>query len=413
MAMLKSRLNQKGIAGVIEVIIIAVVIGALGFVVWRVIRSNSNTSSKSGNSQSSLPPEVASDIPKCSSEPIFNNIPMELSDFRAFRPLGFVNVPIHIFGAKHSNFAINLPNEHVSGKRVEFPADVTVTNITSTVSASGSGYQITFYPCREFKSYLFHLGTISDQLKSEYDKSSPKCQDFTFDASGKITKCEANTKVKVKSGDLAGTSDSFGGVDWGAVDYRVTAEYANPDRYDGDYPHYTSPVLYLRQDLKNKMLSKMGSFDGQVMRTAEPRVGALAQDKSGTAQGNWFMGVKSFKNTQDFSPFLALIHDYVDPIQPIFSMGSSVKGLNKGIYSFRVESSGLNNRDFSTVKRDGQVYCYDAWASGLSAGHSPLTTTSGVILLQMPTDKTLQVEYQNGSCGTNRTITANATTFDR
>lgn len=409
--MLKSRIDQKGIAGVVEIIIIAVVVGTIGLVGWWVMNSKNKT--KSSMAQSSLPPEVAKGLPTCDKGPLFDNIPMELSDFRAFRPLGFINVPIHIFGAKHSNFAINLPDEHVSGKRVEFPADVTVTNITSTTSSSGSGFQITFYPCTEFKSYLYHLGTISVELKTEYDKSSPKCQDFTFDASGKITKCEATTNLKVKSGDLAGTSDSFGGVDWGAVDYRVSAEYANSSRYDGDYNHYTSPVLYLREDLKNKMLSKMGSYDGQVMRTAEPRVGSLAQDEAGTAQGNWFIGDKSFKNTQDFSPFLALIHDYIDPSQPIFSMGSSVKGLNKGIYSFRINNSGLNNRDFSAVNPDGKVYCYDDWINGLSTGHSPLTTASGVILLHMPSDKTLQVEFQKGSCATSHTITANATTFDR
>lgn len=403
------NLNQLGFSHIL-IFIAVIVIPVIGFAGWRVM----NVSQQNFN-QSNSASQIRSDddIPSCGQGPEFNTIPMELSDFRAFRPLGFVAIPIHIFGAKHSNFSINLPNEHVHGKSVLFPSDATVTNIVSTASTSGNGYQVTFYPCKEFKSYINHLESISEPLQKVFEVGEPKCQDFTFDQSGKITKCELATKIRVKSGDLIGASDSFGGVDWGAVDFRTSADYANLDRYDGDYPHYTSPILYLRADLKSKMLEKVGSYDGLVKRTVEPVVGILMQDKKGTAQGNWFIGDKSFKNTQDFSPFLALLHDYVDPTQPIFSMGTSVKGLNKGIYSFKVKNSGLINRDFASVKPDGQIYCYGEWLSGQTVGRLPLSTTNGVILLMMPDEKKLKVEYQTGSCSSTHTISDSATTFDR
>ena len=246
-----------------------------------------------------------------------------------------------------------------------------------------------------------------------FDAAQPTFQDFTFDASGTVNKCEAKLQLAVKSGDPVGGSDSFGGVDWGGVDYRVTANYANPDRYDGDYAHYVSPVSYLRPDLKAQMVDKLGSFDGEIKRTAEPRVGTLNEDVPGTAAGNWFIGDQSFRNSQDFSPFLALRHDYVDPTQPELSMGTSVAGVNKGLSSFAVATSGTTNRDFKDVKPDGQVYCYDHFLTGRSAGHLPLSTVTGVILLQLPTATTLKVEHQPGDCTTTHTLTPVATTFSR
>ncbi len=403
--------RQGGFAHPGLTLILLVVLAAIGLAgrqVWQAKHTAKNQPANSGleNAQSDA-------LSKCTNGPLFDHIPMALGDFKAFRPLGFVSIPIHIFGAKHSNFAINLPNEHISGKPVEFPGDAVVTSLISTASTSGNGYQIVFYPCREFKSYLTHLGTISDRLKTEFSKASPKCQDFVFDSSGKTTKCTAAMNIKVSSGELAGTNDGFGGVDWGAVDYRLSAEYANPSRYDGDYPHYTSPILYLRKDLKATIMDKLGSWDGEVKRTAEPRTGSLNQDVKGTAQGNWFIGDKNFYNTQDFNPFMALLHDYIDPAQPEFSMGTSVKGLAAGIYSFRVSNSGLKNRDFNDVKPDGNIYCYDAWISGRSTGHLPLTTPSGVILLKMSDGQTLQVEHQSGSCATAHSVTAAATIFKR
>lgn len=390
-------------------VLFLLIIGGIVFRVWQSQNRHLATQATVPNQATNVAKNPAS----CSDGPLFDHIPMALDDFRAFRPLGFITVPHHIFGAKHSSFTINLPGEHVGGKVVTFPSDATVTNITSIKTAQNSGYQIVFYPCPQFKSYFFHLGTISEHLQQAFAKASPKCQSSTFDGATTITGCNASVSVAVSSGELVGSSDGLGGVDWGAVDYRITANYANPSRYDGDYPHYTSPVLYLTPPLKAKMLAKMGSYDGQVRRTAEPRVGTLAQDLVGTAQGNWFIGDKSYRNTQDFSPFMGLLHDYIDPTQPEFAMGTSVKGLAKGVYSFKVASSGLNNRDFSVVKPDGQVYCYDAWLSGQSNGHLPLNGLNGTILLRMPSDNTLLVEYQSGSCSTAHSLTSVAAAFER
>ena len=152
-------------------------------------------------------------------------------------------------------------------------------------------------------------------------------------------------------------------------------------------------------------------------RTAEPKVGTLLQDVAGTVQGNWFTPGGSFTTTSDFSPFLALAHDYVDPRQPIFSMGSSVKGVRLGLYSFVPRSSGLVNRDFADVA-PGRVYCYEAFLGGTSVGKLTLGSIEGVLLVSMPSATRLLVEKQGAAgatCESVRpwTMTAGAASFER
>lgn len=354
-------------------------------------------------------------MPSCPQGALFSIIPMDPKDFRAFRPLGFPQPPIHILGAKHSNFTINLPGAPaVSGKPVRFPSDAWVTEIVSTESREGTGFQITFYPCREFKSYLFHLGTISAALEAELKGKNAVCQDLDFGAGGKIRKCSARVLLMVRAGDPVGGSDQFGGVDWGGVDLRVNQPFANLSRYDGDYPHYVSPVDYTTSEVRALFDPKLGSLDGKVRRTAEPRTGTLMQDVPGTAQGNWFTPGTNFMNTQDFGPWLALLHDYVDPSLPIFSMGSSVQGLRLGLYAFTPQASGTVNRDFADVRPDGKTYCHERFTTGPTPSVLNLSSPGGAILMTMPTATTLRVEFQAGvTCGTARPIGQAATTFER
>jgi len=354
--------------------------------------------------------------PACPSGPVFTVLPMDPSDFRAFRPLGFPQPPIHIFGAKHSAFTINLPGQPaVSGRPVRFPSDATVTEIVSTESAAGSGYQVTFAPCRDLKSYLFHLGTIATALENAFKASAPTCQDFDFGAAGGRTrKCSARLSLAVRAGDPVGGSDAFAGVDWGLVDYRVTLPYANPKRYDGDYPHIGSPVDYAAPDVRTQLEARLGSIDASVRRTADPKAGTVMQDVPGTAQGNWFTGDANFMNTTDFGPFLGLLHDFVDPDVPIVSMGTSVRGMSMGIYTFVPRPTGVVNRDFRDVRPDGQTYCYEQFQGGRTRSGLNLATASGVLVMTMPTPTSLRVELQAGpTCASARLPGANAFTFDR
>jgi hypothetical protein len=298
---------------------------------------------------------------------------------------------------------------------VRFPSDATVTEIVSTESAAGSGYQVTLAPCRDIKSYLFHLGTIAPALESAFKTSTPACQDFDFGAAGGRTrKCSARLSLAVKAGDPVGGSDAFAGVDWGLVDYRVTLAYANPNRYDGDYPHMGSPVDYAAPEIRAQLEAKLGSLDGGVRRTADPKAGTVMQDIAGTSQGNWFSGGANFMNTTDLGPFLGLLHDFVDPEVPIISMGTSVRGVSLGLYAFVPRSTGTVNRDFRDVRPDGQAYCYEQFVVGRTRSGLNLAAVNGVLVMTMPTPMSLRVELQSGpTCASARLPGATAFTFDR
>ncbi len=364
------------------------------------------------------PARTSAPIAACpASGPIFTVLPMDPADFRSFRPLGFPQPPIHIFGAKHSAFTINLPGATpVSGRRVRFPSDATVTDITSTESTAGSGYQLSFAPCRDLKSYLFHLGSISPALETAFKASVPRCQDFDFGAAGgKVKKCDAKLALAVKAGDLVGGSDAFAGVDWGLVDYRVDLPYANLKRYDGDYPHIVSPVDYSAPDVRGQLVAKLGNMDGTLRRTVAPVAGTVMQDLPGTAQGNWFTpGGANFMNTTNFEPFLGLLHDHVEPAIPIMSMGTSVKGVRLGLYTFTPQSTGTVNRDFADVRPDGKTYCYERFGSGQTRSGLNLGAIDGVLLMTMPTATTLRVERRAGAtCANAPPMGPDAFTFER
>ncbi len=342
---------------------------------------------------------VPAGVAPCPDGPLFNTIPMALSDFLAFRPLGFLSLPIHIFPAKHSAFSIALPGDPTPENPVRFPGDAWVTEIWSDLFPDGqTAYQLIFYPCSKFQSYFNHIKDIPENLKTAFDQSQKNCMDLV-DQTGTIVKCRANIMVRVSSGELAGVSGNGAGVDFGAVDFRVAPTgFLKLEHYSFDYPFYVSPLDYFEPGVRELFETKLGGYDGKSPRTAEPKAGSYRPDIAGTAQGNWFFPGINMRTTFDFSPFLALVHDYVDPSQPLFSIGTKLAGVKMSLYSFTPQDAGLVNRDFKDVKEEGSVYCYENLKSGRSAGGLPLGRIDGVLLLSLSTADQLTIERQ-GSAG--------------
>ncbi len=357
---------------------------------------------------------------------------MALTDFLAFRPLGFVSLPSNAFPVKHSSFSIALPGEPTPERLVLFPGDLWVTEIWSYRSANFGGYQLYFQPCAQVRGYFFHLKDISPRLKETFQAVSADCQDYP-DPSGVIVKCRAQVMLRVVAGEPAGVSGDGAGVDFGMADFRIQPTGLTVlDHYPFDYPYYVSPVDYYPADVKAQFASKLASWDGAVPRTADPRVGTYRPDIPGTAQGLWFLpGTNMRNNPADMTPNLALVGDYVDPAQPILMLGASLRGVTLGLYSFTpavTRPPGRNrrphaadakvNREFRDVVPDGGVYCYENLRGGRSKGLLPLATLDGVLLLTMPGETTLRIEKQGAAgatCDSMRpwTLSANATTFER
>lgn len=82
------------------------------------------------------------------------------------------------------------------------------------------------------------------------------------------------------------------------------------------------------------------------------------QDVPGTAQGNWFLTETSSAFTET-DETIALVHDNVDPVIPVFSVSNTLPGTPTAAYRFSpVIGAGSVNRDFADVV-PGAVYCYE------------------------------------------------------
>jgi hypothetical protein len=218
---------------------------------------------------------------------------------------------------------------------------------------------------------------------------------------------------------VLGESDDTPGVDLTLTDSRVTpAAFAEPAHYSADWLHSASALPYFAPSLRSTLEPKLGNDQASARRSAEPVIGSHVQDLAGTAQGNWFTAGRDLAKSGDQSGFLALVHDHVDPAQPVFAVGTSVPGLGAGLYAFTASSKGVRNRDFSDVKPDGTVYCYDGFIAGPTTGGLTLGSVEGVVLLALPDARSLKIERAGGAatrCADLRplALTAAAVTFQR
>ncbi len=337
-------------------------------------------------------------LPACPDGPLFSVIPMALEDFLAFRPLGFVGLPSNAFPVKHSSFSIALPGTVTPERQVLFPGDLWVTEIWSYRSASYGGYQLYFQPCAQVRGYFFHLKDIAPALKDVFNAAPQVCEDYP-DPSGIIVKCRAQVNLRVAAGDPLGVSGDGAGVDFGLADFRIKPTgLVNLDHYPFDYPYYVSPIDYYPPDLKERFASKLASWDGLVPRTAEPRAGSYRPDIAGAAQGLWFIPGRDMRtNPADMTPNLALVPDYVDPEQPTFMLGTSLKGVKLSLYTYTPALFGFVNRQPRDITSDGNIYCFEGFPAGRTSGKMPTERLDGILLLTLPSDTTLLLEMQSAT----------------
>lgn len=349
--------------------------------------------------------------------PLFDTSPIAIEDFIAFRPLGFMSAPIHMFPAKHSAFSMTPIGQTPVPKPVRAPGNVVVTEMYEAAFSTGArNYQVFMRPCGDVRAYFGHLVTISDKLLAEFNKEAPKCNSF-YEGNVTMTTCRReNLSIALTSGEQFGTGPDTAGVDFGVLDFRrAPARFINLEHYDTYYPFYTSPLDYYTVDVRAAIENKTGNVFGTKMRTVQPIGGTYMQDIAGTAQGNWFLPGKNHKNSTDMSIFVGLAHDYVNPDEPVMSLGSSVKGAKQGLYSYVPSTQGVVNRDFKEIQADGKVYCIENFKGGQTTGGLPLSNPASILLLWMPDYSSLKLELVNvSSCAaSNLKLSSNATLFVR
>lgn len=343
-------------------------------------------------------------VPACSSTSQYTVLPIKETDFYGIWPLGNLNPSSHTFPTDHiylntmdSDFWDASKQRSVS---VYAPGDIWITRISKSDNQTTgvADYDIEYYLCKDIKGKFGHVGNLSENILSKLQKPE-RCTEYT--TGGKTFKrCEYELGQEVKAGEKVGTAGDgqSGMLDIWAMDFRLKPiEFANPKRWWTDSLYIACPADHFTAELKGILMKRFRGANN-VTRTKEPVCGTIDVDVKGTAQGVWFPpGVPEEPGNEDQN--LALAFDNRETEKQVFSMGTSgeSKGFSGGVYFFIPKNTGMINRDFSTVKPDGKVYCYDI-ETGRDLSYQAIRKSA--ILLTMPDEKTVRVEKLGSpNCG--------------
>lgn len=360
----------------------------------------------------------------------FTTSPFHFSDFTNIIPLGLVDPPDHIWPAAQIYFNLKADSQGVPvNATVVSPGNLTIYAIQSNTWKQGNSTWhdvfLHFAVCDHVFGQFYTLSGLSGAVLDSFTPPFDSCSNFTM-ALANVTACFKSIDVKVTAGEAiakAGGGWYSSEIDFRLQDYRIPPlSFANDSMLAGEgesYPLNTvCPLDYFTPALKTSLYSLLGGFNSSsqtvTRRTTSPLCGSIDQDIPGTAQGIWFIMNSTGVGGPGWDDSLALIHNNVDPSQPVFSVGTtmSAKGFPSSGYYFTATSSGSVNKDFGNVTADGQVYCYQSLRTGPSQGNSD---PQHIILLQLVNPSLLRIEMRSASgCGSGPwSFTSNHTDFRR
>lgn len=362
---------------------------------------------------------LARGLPSCDSrQELFSQPPLALSDFTHITPLGLLAPTAHTLPTTHLYFNVRTDdsrNEHSVPAEVPAvaPGDMVIREIAFTEALNRkdwSDFGARFAVCREVVGYFDHLHSLSPKLQAAYDAGETiSCNEYTLGYGPSIGSiqyrfCRRQVEVPVTAGEVIGTAG--GGIgqrvfDVGLFDSRVVpAQVANPRRWWWGRRHIAQAVCavdYFALGVKVQLEPLLGGHpNNEGPRTIEPRCGQVIQDLPGTAQGTWVPPDERF--IVHDTPHLALVHDPIDPRLAAFSVGERLAeaGIPPAVYRFTPRVSGYVNRDFSDIRADGKMYCFETQGPQLHRDQAATTT----ILLAMRSDTSLQIgPGPTGGCG--------------
>lgn len=350
-------------------------------------------------------PQLPASVPACpadASQPLLGTLPLDPGDFLAWRPLGFMSPPIHMFPAKHAAFSMTPPGQIPQPRPLRSPAAATVSAIyEAQFSATGKrNYQVFMQPCRELRLYFGHLDALAPRLQAAFAAAPPQCNSFSSGDGGVTTTCRReDLALPLQEAEVFGSGPDSAGVDFGAIDFRrMPAAFIERGHYDPYYPYYVAPTELFQPGPRAQLEAKSGSVLGSARRSQAPLGGSHMQDLPGTAQGNWFLPDRHMRNSSDLSDFLGLARDYADPSRPLLAVGRSIPGLPMGLYSYVPGAAAPHNPELSRIRPGAVGHCIDSFRAG-SQSDLPLASALGALLLALPDERSLRVQYLPGrSC---------------
>lgn len=324
-------------------------------------------------------------------------------------PLGNINPPGHTSPVDHIYFG----TQETEKIPLYAPANAWITEITEIAYKNELGeyvlpeYAIRYTVCDGLDLVFASHTELVPEIKAEIDRIG------TSDCKGEISKightsierqCYYKVNIPVKSGDLTGWVQPYGD---GRLPFEIWAfNYNKLSRDDIDWAYYDKDSMFpyprafclfdlYMGDLKVQYYSKFGFFDqksGNAFkpRTIEPICGQVNQDITGTIQGMWYgENNPDDKDIEAKGKGLAFIHNNIDPLVAEISIGGNF--MDVAVISFDPKHTGSIDREFSEVKADGKIYCYNEQVFNKQA-------VGGKVLVQLIGDRELKVEYQNGGC---------------
>lgn len=368
-------------------------------------KTPSSNRPKSSNSPSSNSTALAA----CSGKNYFSVAPVPLADITGIIPLGHFNPSAHVFPTNHTYVDISSTNVPLSA-----PGDIHITDI---ISASGSNdYSIIYSPCTQITGQFGHVKGLTKSLLDQFNQAPTRWHQSYSTGGGQYSLVDKSVSIQVAAGQQIGSvgNNEMKGFDWYAYDTRATLSFANNSRWTGNLRSTVCPLdYYANASSFDKLFKDPAITTGNNQRTVAPLCGQFDQDVPGTAQGAWFAPGAP---TTPEDPHLALAHDEINPGLGVFSIGTTfgnASGIGTGLFYFKPTGSGNVDRDFSQVKTDGQIYCYELqYYNDLSYPGMP---DAGAVIVQLIDNNTLKIEkYTNNTCGPGPWSFGNkATTFGR
>jgi hypothetical protein len=358
------------------------------------------------------------------SEVLFTHYPVAISELESISPLGNMNgYASHAMPTDHLYFHTD---RNLSSVDIFSPGDMTLTYITSTKKDTGSSVTYDYVLQATIgENIIFqfsHVNTITQDLLDAVPNLGSTCHDSYFLDDATYTQCYESVSVPLTGGTKIGTMGDSGSwvLDVYMYDKRVELGFVNPVRSVGsgiaNESHTVCFMDYMEAEKAASLNALLGESTG--FRTADPVCGQIMFDVGATAQGRWW------KDGCDdvYGCNVGLVYDNVEPTVGIVSVGGGIDSLPVGGYAFNVAESGTVNLNFSKVKADGKVYCYEPLTSGVSGEYLRNFTSSsftyyssGVhILVHMPSFDKLQVAGVAGAtCQGETEMPAGYTTFVR
>ena len=356
--------------------------------------------------------------PKCTSNTPLTHYMTDLDLLDSITPQGFMQPGVHAMPVAHMYYNTGASTEkdpngvpyRTKTLNLYAPADMTLYSATKITNTMADGYKyvewmMTWHFCGTYWMFNAHIGDVDPGIMKAIEAAPVKvCQKGGQLNTSSDDCVYSRFAYKVKAGTVIGkASGRAHGFDFGFTDASAPIPTRiNPKAYAPRWAAGLCHINFYPAEMRAKLEAKLIGNNG---------CGQLVSDVEGTAQGEWLaIGENKFSTNEDYHVALAKHWSDKDLLAFSFGWNSEVPGISGGVFTFKPNAAGPNNKPFTDVK-SGQIACYDN-LQGTTRDGSPAPTIF-IKMIGGDTEK-LMIAKGSGACGAGPyTMPANSQTFAR